>query len=245
MLPHAPRELLAPFHALRTLAQHPVPVLIVVLASVLLAQGALFVQLRMGLPADDMTEAMVRMAALIPVELYLMPRLLLRVDALELDRPENPESDWSSTFEARWTRMVAARLLLALATAMGIMLFVVPGILIFLCFGWTPHRVLLRGEDLSTAARGSLAMIRGALGRTLLVGLAIGATFFLVAGVASLLLTRQHPDPSLSLRLTHPLFWGVQALASLAGTWVSLAFLALFQGTEVHATPVASDREEG
>lgn len=244
MLSDAPRDLLAPLFALRTLLRHRLTVVILVVLSMLLAQGGLYLQLRLGLPQTLEANAMVQMAALIPLELFLLPRLLLQADAQELGLPSNPQNGWQETFEARWTRMVAAKLLLGFASFLGLLMFIVPGVFIFLVFGWTPHRVLLRGESIPEAARGSLAMIRGAALRTFGMGLVILMCYFTAAGLAALVLTALLPQPTAHARLVHPLFWGMQAFSALIGLWMTLSFLALFQGTERYAIPSESDSEK-
>ena len=53
-------------------------------------------------------------------------------------------------------------MLLGLAFGVGFLLLLVPGLLVLMAFGWVPLRILLRGESLAQAARGSFQM----MGRT-------------------------------------------------------------------------------
>lgn len=185
---------------------------------------------------DDAAYMILGMVGMLPWELYFLPRFLVRLDAEERGHPRNPMEGWQVTFEQRWFLTLVAKMALNLAVAFGLIALVVPGLLVLFCFGWTPYRVLLRGESLAIAMRGSLAMMRAAWRRALLM---VGAAF-LLAFCASLGLavaaSAFHPARG-PLPLTSPLRWIVEAASVAISLWLSATLLAAFHRIEPYSDP--------
>lgn len=195
------------------------------------------IQLRTGLGEDPAIVIALTFAALIPLELYFIPRFLMEADAGCKGDPRNPAGGWEALFEARFLRAFGAKALLSLVSGIGLALFVLPGLLVLLAFGWAPLRVLLRGESLAQALRGSVEMMSRSWRRMVLATSAMALvciTFDLLLGMA---LQAVVPDPSAHVRLVHPAIWAGNLLATLASIWLSACLLALFQRLE---TPPAA-----
>lgn len=101
---------------------------------------------RGGLGDNPAIENLLLFVALLPLDMYFLPRLVLRLDAETLGHPKNPVDGWKEAFEARWLRAFGAKVLLGVAAGLGILMFILPGLAVLFCFGWAPMRVLLRGE---------------------------------------------------------------------------------------------------
>jgi len=152
----------------RYLARRPAVTLgIAALGMALFALAALL-QRSSGLPDEPQVEQLLTFAALLPLELYFIPRFLIAADAQEGENPLNAPADWKIHFEERWLRAFWGKILLSFATGLGIILFVAPGLLVLMAFGWMPLRILLRGESVAQAARGSLQTMRHAWQRVIL-----------------------------------------------------------------------------
>lgn len=226
----APLDILAA--GFRHLLKHPGWTLgIAALAALLSALGPLF-QIKLGLAADPVTELALRGVSVLPLELYFVPRFLTLLDAETLDRPENAGSRWQDRFEERWLRAFAARMLLYLACGIGLALFVIPGLVVLAVFGWTPLRVLLRGESLLQAARGSAALMAKAWPHVVRPVSAILAIYLLLLLGIDWGLQRVLPEPTPWQRLTHPLIWAIQTLSGFMELFLSACFLALYHALE-------------
>jgi hypothetical protein len=198
------------------------------LSTALAALGPLL-RARLPLPADPLVDGLVRGMALLPMELYALPRLAAFLDAETAGSAGNPKESWPATFEARWWRSTASRLLLSLMVGLGLMLCIAPGLVVLLAFGWGPTCTLLRGDSIREGYRSSLKLMVRAWPRAILV---IGAALLL----QMLLLSPfpiLHPEQALALKsLRSPWFWGEAAVAGALGVWFTSVALALFQALE-------------
>lgn len=226
------------FRLLRTgldrLLERPLLFGALALLAVALAALAPLARLRIALPPDPMLEGLLRGAALLPMELYALPRLQAYLDARTGGAPENPPGSWSGTFEARWWRATLSRLLLSLMAGLGLMLCIVPGLLVLLAFGWGPTRTLLRGDGIREGYRGSLRLMARGWPRAVTV---VGACFILQALLAWPL-TAMLPDPlQPGLTLRSPWFWAEALVSGAVGVWFASTLLALFQALETDQVP--------
>lgn len=231
--------------ALSRLKRYPGWIVIIAVLSALLSAFGSWLQVRWNLGGDQLTEPLLRMVAILPLEIYFLPRLMAGLDAEALNRPENPWQQWSERFEERWLRAFAARMLLYLLCGLGLTLCIVPGLVVLLLFGWAPHRVLLRGDGVLQGFRWSLhlmarqwpAALRAALGplliyTALLLGLALGLQVLV-------------PDLTPWQRLTHPTVWVIQSLAGLLDLWLTAFFLSLYQAMEKRAPDTDARASKG
>ncbi|MBK8726524.1 MAG: hypothetical protein IPL96_10915 [Holophagaceae bacterium] len=204
------------------------------LSTALAALGPLL-RMRLPLPADPLLDGMVRGMALLPMELYALPRMAAYLDAQTLGHPDNLPGNWQETFEARWWRATAARLLLSLLVGIGLMLCVAPGLLVLLAFGWGPTRTLLRGDGIQAGYRASAKLMMRAWPRAVLViAAALLLQLLLLSPFPALL-----PEPALSeAALRSPWFWAEAALSGALGVWFASVALALFQALEADAATV-------
>jgi hypothetical protein len=229
---------------LARLREHPGAFLgLALLASALGALGPLL-RLRLGLPEDPLVEPLLRSAALLPLELYALPRLQAFLDARSLDRPENPAARWAETFEGRWWRATCSRLLLQVLAGLGLMLCILPGLGVLLAFGWAPTRTLLRGDGIREGFRASARLMARAWPRaTVVVVAALGLQLLLSWPLAMLV-----PDPvQARASLASPWFWIQGAAAGALAAWFASTLLALFQALEADqapASPSASSDEK-
>jgi len=190
-------------------------------------------QIGVPLPKDPMISLILALVAMIPLELYFMPRWILALDAETLDHPRNPKASWQATFETRWLAACAAKALLYLSVGLGATCFLFPGLLILMIFGWSPWRVLLRGETLQAAAKGSAACMARSWPRVVLVFSAILGVYLLALMGALGLQTHFVPDPVTPwTRLTHPAVWAIDLGGGLLNLWLSATCLALFHRLE-------------
>ena len=196
-----------------------------------------FIQMRAGLPDDLMTSSAVMFVLVFPLELYFIPRLLIELDAQAGGNPLNAVTDWKVHFEARWARAFLAKMLLGLVAGVGLACLVLPGLLTILAFGWVPLRVLLLGESLGEAARGSLKTMTVAWRRMLLSASAIALIYLTLGLAVSYLVALVVPEPTLWQRIAHPALWAGNFVASLLSIWLSVCFLSLFRRLE-QAPPV-------
>ena len=203
------------------------------LAVALTALGPLL-RMKVPLPPDPMLDGLVRGAALLPMELYALPRLQAWLDAETLGSAQNPAADWRETFEARWWRATLSRLLLSLMAGLWLMLCIVPGLLVLLAFGWGPTRTLLRGDGIREGYRGGLRMMaRGWPRAVVVVGLCM-----LLQALLSWPLTALMPEPGQpGQTLRSPWFWAEAAVGGAVGVWFASTLLALFQALEVDQAP--------
>jgi len=192
------------------------------------------VRMKVALPPDPMVDGLVRGAALLPMELYALPRLQAWLDAGTLGAEGNPAETWAQTFEARWGRATLSRLLLSLMAGLGLMLCLVPGLLVLLAFGWGPTRTLLRGDGIREGYRSSARiMTRGWPRAVVVVGLCV-----ILQSLVSWPLAALSPDPAQPwLSLRSPWFWLEAAAGGVLGVWFASTLLALFQALEADQAP--------
>jgi hypothetical protein len=198
-------------------------------------------RLQVALPPDPMVEGLLRGAALLPMELYALPRLQACLDAETLGGEGNPRPSWPQTFEARWGRATGSRLLLSLMAGLGLMLCIVPGLLVLLAFGWGPTRTLLRGDGIREGYRGSLRMMAQGWPRAVVV---VGLCIILQA-LLSWPFTTMLPDPAQPGQvLRSPWFWAEAAMSGVVGVWFASTLLALFQTLEADQAPEPSSSSD-
>ena len=201
-----------------------------------LAALAPLLQIKFSLPNDDLTTSALLFAALFPLEMYFIPKFLAEADA-QAGAPANPLVDWERRFDERWMKAMLGKFLLAIAIVLGLLCLVLPGLVVFFAFGWAPLRILLRGESLAEAARGSLAMMQRSwrrilMGILLLVGFNLAVVMVLSFASGS---PEQRPLPW--QELTHPRLWAVNFFSILQNLWTSACLLALFRKVEAPPAP--------
>jgi hypothetical protein len=214
------------------LFRRPWPSLGIAAFGMLLAALAPLLQLYAGLPDEPGVDMLLTFVLLLPLDLYFIPRFLIAADALDGQDPLNPPVDWRRRFEERWLRACVGKALLAVTIMLGLVLAILPGLLVWLAFGWTPLRILLRGESLVQAARGSYQMMVRAWQRILLSFTAIMAIYLTVFLALNMVVDLAVPDPTIQVRLTHPLIWAGDFLGGLLNLWVSTCLLALYRRVE-------------
>ncbi len=226
--------------------RHPWSSLTICVLGMGLGGLAPLLMVRGGLGANPAIESLLFFVAVLPLDMYFLPRLLLRLDAETLDNPKNLEDGWRDAFETRWLRAFGAKVLLGLAAGLGILIFILPGLAVLFFFGWAPTRVLLRGEGIKEACIGSLELMRRlwplAVSRALLV-LLVGVT---ISGFAQYAIQALHPLTDPRAELLSPLFWGEQFLGSMVSVWTAASLLGLYQNLESFAAElsVASSSEK-
>jgi hypothetical protein len=222
----------------RNLLDRPVLSLGIGFLGMVLASLAPLLQLHAGLPDDPTAELALTFAAMLPLELYFIPRFLIAADAVAGNDPLNPRDEWKQRFEERWLRAFWGKVLLFLAVGIGLYLLLVPGVMVLMAFGWTPLRILLRGESLAQAARGSLAMLGRTWARVLLVVSALSAAYLSCIVILSFLVGLfAGGDPTAQERLHHPAVWVGNFFGSLLSLWLSSCLLALFRRVELPPGP--------
>jgi hypothetical protein len=172
------------------------------------------------------SQALFSFVALLPLEIYALPRWSASLDAELAQDPANPKEEWTLRFEARWLKAFGAKLL--------VLPFCLP---IFAMFGWAPLRVLLRGDSLMEALRWSgRAMLRfwprvvqAAL--AIFIVLLLGAMAILAATTAWIPAAAQ-TDLTALTRLRHPAFWMASACSGLFSLWATAAVLCLYHRLE-------------
>jgi hypothetical protein len=219
---------------LHLLGRHPLASLGLALLFALLSALGAFLHWRLALPEGEMAVLLVARAALLPMDLYAVPRLLAFLDADTRDDPRNPSGAWAARFEERWLRAFLARVLLGLGVGAGLVL-ILPGLALLACFGWMPMRVLLRGERLGEAARGSLRLMARAWPAALrgfLALLLVYAALLLALGAG---LEALVPRADAWTRLANPLLHVGRFAAGLLALWFEAGLLALYQHLEALA----------
>ena len=225
-------DLAALVEGARMLLRRPMAALALIGTGTLLAGVGPLLQRWTG-RSDDPSYLILGIVGMLPWELYLLPRFLAGVDARERDHPSNPAAEWRTRFEERWLRTLMAKAGLNLVVGFGLIALVVPGLLVLFAFGWVPLRVLLRGESVAAAMRGSMAMMRQAWRRAMLMVCAA----FLVALIAILGLSAAasalHPGSG-PLPLGSPFRWILEALSMAINLWLSATVLAAFHRLETY-----------
>jgi hypothetical protein len=226
------------------LRRHPVHMLGLALLAMLLAQLGPALELAAGASSSLVSRALFGYLGILPLEMYLIPRLQAQLDAEGLNTPENPTRNWRETFDARWLAVVLARLGLSLAFFIGFSLFFVPGIVILTLFGWGPLRVLLRGDKLLPAfqwSRTAMARQWPRIVQAVLAMMLLALLYLIGIGwVMSHLFPTLDPDqiPAAIVRLKHPAFWILNLTTAVLNLWLSCALLALFQRLEAATSTV-------
>ena len=220
------------------LTRRPLATLGISALGMVLAALAALLQIRAGLPEDPLVDAALTFASLLPLELYFIPRFLIAADAMAGQNPLNAPGDWPQRFEERWLRAFWGKALLALVTGVGLSLFIFPGLMVLMAFGWVPLRILLRGEALAQAARGSLQMMARSWRRVLFATSAMAMVYLSCIVILSYLVGLSVEDPTARIRLTHPLVWAGNFAGSFLSLWLSACLLALFRRVE---NPVDQD----
>jgi hypothetical protein len=213
--------------------RHPILTLGLVLLTGTLSLLGPILQIWTLLPDDPMVSMTLAVVAMVPLELYFMPRFILALDAEVLDHPRNPKDAWKATFEARWLGASAAKALLYLSVGIAANFLVFPGLIILALFGWTPWRVLLRGEPLMVAAKGSAKLMVRLWPRVLLPFSAIFGIYLMALLGAMWFETRFVPDPVTPwIQLTHPGVWAIKLGGGFMNLWLSTTCLALYHHLE-------------
>ncbi len=225
--------------------RHPLAALSICILGTGLGGLAPFLMVRGGLGDNPVTESLLFFVAILPLDMYLLPRLVLRLDAETLGHPRNPADDWPEAFETRWLRAFGTKVLVGVAAGLGILLFIIPGLAVLFFFGWAPTRVLLRGESIREACLGSLDLMRRlwplAVSRVLMV-LLVGMA---VSGSAQYAILTFHPLTSPKAELASPLFWGQQFLGTLVSLWTAASLLALYQTLESFSADSSAPSSSG
>lgn len=223
---------------LALLKRHPVLVLGLSLLAMLLAQLGPALEIAAHAGRNPMLQPLFGAVGLLPMEMYLLPRLQAQLDAERLDPPQNRRNDWTRTFDQRWLPTFGARMLLSLAVGVGLVMLFLPGLLILTLYGWVPLRILLRGDRLAEAIRWSqAAMVKHWL-RVVHVVLGVLLILVIYQAIMAVALARILPglDPNLGpdawFRLRHPLFWIIGWSGGLLNVWVSATLLALYHRLE-------------
>lgn len=210
-----------------------------VLGMLLAALGPLL-QAGFHLPKDEVTTALLGSVGVMPMMLYFLPRFIAEADAFRGGRPQNPHPEWQRHFDQRLLKALGAHFLLWTLVALFWAL-VIPSLLLLAAFGWAPTRVLLRGESLAEAARGSLRMMALGWRRAVLPVLAIlGVLVLAGVGVAAaqqweLKATQGLVDPLLAIK--RPLPWLMNFGTQFMSVWTTACLLAVFRRLESAAEP--------
>ena len=175
--------------------------------------------------------------ALLPMEIYFLPRWISRLDADLVDNPSNSREQWPGLFDQRWLRAFGAGLVVQMLGGLGLLLLIIPGVVVLTLTGFAPMRILLRGESFMDALRWSAHAMAKHWPRIVQAALAILLVTF--AGSLALALAENAvfarfgaEGPDAWTRLEHPLIWASQALGSVTLLWVSASFLSLYQRLE-------------
>ncbi len=177
------------------------------------------------------------LVAVLPMELYFVPRWISRLDADLLDRPGNPMERWPHLFDQRWLKAFTAGLVVQMLGTLGLLPFLIPGVVVFTLMGFAPMRMLLRGDSFPDALRWSTqAMARHwprIVQAALMILLTLFALWLAVALADNAVFARFGSEgPDAWTRLKHPFVWAAQALGSLVLLWVSASFLSLYHRLE-------------
>jgi hypothetical protein len=221
----------------RFLARRPWTTLGLGLLGMALSALAPLIQMQSRLPDEPMVSSAVIFAAVFPLELYFIPRFLMETDAMAGGNPQNAAGEWKVHFEQRWLKAFLAKTLLAVGAGLGFVL-ILPGLVVLLAFGWVPLRVLLKGEPLLEAAKGSLRIMAVAWRRMVFTTLALGLVYLTLGMTVAMLVGFVVPEPTLRQRMLHPALWAGNFVASILSLWLSACFLAFFR--RLDQAPAAS-----
>ncbi len=176
-------------------------------------------------------------AAVLPMELYFIPRWISWLDADLVKDAANPMERWPGLFDQRWLRAFGAGLAVQILGGIGLVVFIIPGVIVFTLAGFAPMRILLRGESFPDALRWTARAMARHWPRVVQAALSILLLVF--AGALGLALAQNAvfarfgaDGPDAWTRLKHPMAWASQALGTLTLLWMSAAFLSLYQRLE-------------
>ena len=200
-----------------------------------------WVQMKVGIPHQELTSAILVRVFTLPIEFYLLPMLLAYVDSEFHRNPANPREGWQRTFESRGAMAALAQLLLFVAVMLGTVAFIIPGVVIMILLGWMPMYLLLRGGSITHAARWSLSIMVKEWRRVILAVLPVFGIYVVLIFGLVFAITRGVPEHTLWLRFRHPYFWLFNLLTSAVNIWVSLALLAIFHKVENEAMLKSED----
>ena len=172
------------------------------------------------------------MMSQLPLVMYVIPRFLAYVDAQAGGNPLNALDGWELRFKERWLRAFVGNVILVVTVHVACCLFMPLGALTLLVFGWVPLRILLRGESVSQAAKGSFDMMKRAWHKmfvdaiilTTIYSIAIAITVFIAALFIKRPIARQW--------LVSPAVWLSGFMGSAINLWVSACFLSLYRRIE-------------
>ena len=176
-------------------------------------------------------------AALLPMELYFIPRWISRLDAESAGDGANPLSEWPARFDQRWLRAFGLSFAVQALGGLGLLMLLVPGLIVLTLLGFAPLRLLLRGGTAADALRWSARgmarhwprVMQAAL---LILLLAFGGALALALAQNAVFARFGEAGPDAWTRLKHPFVWTSQLLSSAALLWVSASFLGLYQRLE-------------
>lgn len=218
--------------------------------AMLLAQLGPALELAAKAGRDPLLQPLFGAVGLLPLEMYVLPRLQARLDAERLDHPKNRRESWIQTFDGRWLMTFGVRMLLSALVGVGLVVFILPGILLLTIFGWAPMRVLLRGDRLMEAFRWSQTsmarhwprVVQAVLAMVLLLLIYQAATGYALGHFVPALVSETGADAW--LRLKHPAFWVLGFTGGLLNLWLSATMLALYHRLEaaVQASSESSAR---
>ena len=226
----------------RLMARKPAWTVGLVLLGTLLGQlgPALEIAARTG--ENPVMGMVLNWAALLPMELYFIPRWLSRLDAETAGDAANPLAEWPARFDQRWLKAFALSFAVQAMGGLGLLFLLVPGIIVLSLFGFAPTRLLLRGGRADEALRWSARAMARHWPRIVQTALLILLLAF--AGALALALAQDavfarfgEAGPDAWTRLKHPFIWTSQLLSAIALLWVSAAFLALYHRLEALAAP--------
>lgn len=237
-----PSHLGALREGLLLLLRHPALAFSLTLLAMVLTQMGPALELAAGVGPNLLLQPIFGFVALLPLEMYFLPRLLTQVDAELLNLPGNPAAQWRNHFEERWLRSFLARIGLSIVIGLGLLLFLIPGLIVLTLFGWIPMRMLLRGDSVQDALRWSQSamtrhwprIVQAVLAVILVaLGYQLGAGWLLERGLPA-----SPPDlgPDALLRLKHPGFWIFNLLGGALNLWISCTLLALYHRLEAAVT---------
>lgn len=209
----------------------------VVGATVVLSLLGPALQVGLKLPPGQVSDLLVRLVVLLPIELLLIPRFLIQLDAEVWDSPENPRNAWPQTFEERWMRLVGAKLLLGFGLAAGLSLLVLPGMVVMILFGWLPMRVLLRGEPVGQAGLESARLMRQAWPRAIPAVAAVFGIYLLAMLGVAFVLHALSPQGTPWDRLVRPAFWLAYGISGVMEVALSTALWAIYRWLDPAALP--------
>lgn len=175
--------------------------------------------------------------AVLPMELYFIPRWISRLDADQVDDPANPQARWPALFDQRWLPAFGASLAIQALGGLGFLLLIIPGVIVLTLTGFAPTRILLRGASFGEALRWSIRAMAQHWPRIVQTALAILLLAFagalaLALAESALFASSGPAGPDAWTRLKHPFIWGSQALGTLTLLWVSASFLSLYHRLE-------------